>query len=213
LFDVCTGFRRPLSGSVMFNGVDVTRAGPIDHARLGMGRTFQRPSLFDSMTVLEIVALAAESLSIDAKNPLSYVGFWRGGTRRRRDAIGISTAVLDRLGLTGHADSLVGGLPAGTARMVELARALARSPSMLLLDEPFAGLDDSEQETFQSVVSSLVREDGLGVLLVEHNMDLVLRMCDWIYVLDFGHNLTSGRPNSIRASAEVRAAYLGEPVD
>lgn len=206
MFNVCSGFRRPDEGAVLLDGVDITREPPPTRARRGLARTFQQLSLFGSMTVAENVALAVESREVTG-HPLSQLGL---SGRRRRGAVGDEVAEL--LALTGL--SAVAGRPAhalstGQARLVELARALARRPRILLLDEPASGLDAAESQAFGELLVALVARWEIGVLLVEHDMALALSVCDWIHVLDFGRPLIDGPPTAVAASAEVRDAYLG----
>ncbi|MGH7733022.1 MAG: ABC transporter ATP-binding protein, partial [Gemmatimonadales bacterium] len=197
LFDVATGLRRPERGRVELHGRDVTRAAPHVRARLGMARTFQRLELFGSLTARENVQTAAEVRS----------------RRRARGSAATASGVLadellERVGLAAVADTPADLLPVGLARLLELARALATSPSVLLLDEPSAGLDADETAALANVIASLT-EDGLAVLLVEHDMELVMRACRQIVVLDTGSVIARGSPEQIRADAAVQEAYLG----
>ncbi|MFD6399198.1 ABC transporter ATP-binding protein [Nocardia sp. NPDC055165] len=191
LFDVICGLRRPVTGRVTMNGRDVTRLGPARRAGHGMARTFQRLELFGRLSVRDNLLVAAE------------LG------RHRRDAAGIVDGLLDRLGLDEVADTAADDLPTGTGRLVEVGRAMAARPSVVLLDEPAAGLDHTETERFAALLRSLAA-DGVAVLLVEHDMGLVMNVCDQLYVLDLGAIISSGPPEVIRRDAAVLAAYLGE---
>jgi ABC-type branched-subunit amino acid transport system ATPase component len=209
MFNVCCGFQRADEGAVTLGGEDVTKTSPEHRARLGLGRTFQRMELFWSMTVRENVELAVESLHV-RDDPLTQLGIVGGGRR-------VSTTVADRaedliafVGLDGAADRLASEISTGQGRLVELARALARDPRVLLLDEPSSGLDPRESAAFGELLTKLVAERGVAVLMVEHDMSLVLTICDWIHVLDFGKPLTEGTPADVRASEAVREAYLGQ---
>ncbi len=193
LFNVITGLQRPTSGRILLADTDLTRAGTRRRARAGLARTFQRLEVFGSLTVRENVMLAAEL---------------RQGLRRGRGAGPLADALLDRVGLRPLADQQAGSLPTGTARLLELARALATEPRVLLLDEPGSGLDESETRDVGNLLLSLAAE-GMAVLLVEHDMELVMRICSEVYVLDFGTILTSGSPAQVQAHAGVQAAYLG----
>jgi branched-chain amino acid transport system ATP-binding protein len=197
LFNVVTGLVRPSSGRVLAGDHDLTRLAPHRRARLGIARTFQRLELFGSLTARENVLVAAESLHR-----------LRHG---RRAAAKAADAALARLGLEPVAGRRVDALPVGTARLVELARCLAGEPRVLLLDEPASGLDESETHTLAGVLAGLAGE-GMGVLLVEHDMSLVMGTCHVVDVMDRGRVIATGTPDEIRADAAVRAAYLGPEV-
>ena len=208
LFNVCCGFQRAHSGTINFDGVDLAHLSPPARARLGVGRTFQRMELFGSLTVRENVELAAEAVHIGS-DPLTQLGVVKGGKALRDEVREEAAALIDEVGLGGVAEKLAGEVSTGHGRLVELARALARRPTVLLLDEPSSGLDAAESRGFGGLLERLVEERMLGILLVEHDMSLVLEICDWIHVLDFGRPLLSGTPAEVRASDDVRAAYLG----
>ncbi|MEU4810130.1 ABC transporter ATP-binding protein [Nocardia fluminea] len=191
LFDVICGLRRPVTGQVTMNGRDVTRLGPARRAGHGLARTFQRLELFGRLSVRDNLLVAAE------------LG------RHRRGAGALVDQLLDRLGLDDVADTTADELPTGTGRLVEVGRAMAARPSVVLLDEPAAGLDHTETERFAALLRSLAA-DGVAVLLVEHDMGLVMNVCDQLYVLDLGAVISSGPPEVIRRDATVLAAYLGE---
>jgi ABC-type branched-subunit amino acid transport system ATPase component/ABC-type branched-subunit amino acid transport system permease subunit len=204
-FDTCSGLTRPSSGRIVLHGIDVTRDGPASRARRGLGRTFQRTELFNSLTVRQNVALGREA-SLAGANPLAYVLGSRSGGRL------VARAADEALALTGTAriaDTQVGLLPIGQRRLVELARALAGPFDLLLLDEPSSGLDPEETRQLGQVLRAVVRERDCGVLLVEHDMTLVRQVCGYIYVLDFGQLIFEGTPDGMRSSDQVRAAYLG----
>jgi ABC-type branched-subunit amino acid transport system ATPase component len=208
-FNVCCGYQRADSGTVRFKGIDVTGMGAPARARMGMGRTFQRMELFGGMTVRENIELAAESRFVDG-DPLTQLGLLKGGRTRRRAAREAASELIAMLGLTPIADRLAGQVSTGQGRLVELARALGRVPSLLLLDEPSSGLDLAESAAFGDILVQLVEQQGVGILMVEHDMSLVLRICDWIHVLDFGKPLLDGTPAEVRGSDAVRHAYLGQ---
>ncbi len=194
LFNVVTGMERPTAGRVQLDGRDVTRLSPHRRARLGLGRTFQRIEVFSSLTVRENVMAAAEARRSWAKD--------------EHDPAGTAARVLERVGLSHVADERVEGLSTGLLRLVEVARGLASRPALLLLDEPGSGLDTNESEQLGDLLLELV-EEGTGILLVEHDVDLVMRVCQRIYVLDFGEIIASGTPAEVRAHPAVQAAYLG----
>jgi ABC-type branched-subunit amino acid transport system ATPase component len=209
IFDVCSGFTHPAEGTVAFFGEDLAGVPPARRAQRGLGRTFQRMELFDSLTVTENVALGREA-RYGAGSP------WRQlvarGTERRELAEAVADAVVT-CGLGGIAAERVGTLSTGQRRMVELARSLAAGFRFLLLDEPSSGLDQHETAALGRIVRDLVDQRGIGVLLVEHDMSLVMGLCDDLHVLDFGKVIFSGPPHEARDSERVRAAYLGAVAD
>jgi ABC-type branched-subunit amino acid transport system ATPase component/branched-subunit amino acid ABC-type transport system permease component len=205
-FNVASGLLRPASGRVFFDGRDITSLGTARRARQGLGRTFQQTELFLSMTVRQNVALGYEAPMAGA-NPWSQVVSTRSD--RQASAAAVDEA-LDLCGLTALRDLPASRLSTGQRRMVELARCLASPARMLLLDEPSAGLDSGETQVFGQILRRVTAERGLGILLVEHDMDLVMRVCDDIYVLDFGELIFHGSPAEVQASPVVQSAYLGE---
>jgi ABC-type branched-subunit amino acid transport system ATPase component len=204
-FNACSGLVRPTSGSVVLDGDDITGLGVPARARRGLGRTFQRMELFESLTVAENVSLGREA-GLAGGHVLRQLA----GTRRER--IELRDAVDGVLGLCGirHlASSPVGALSTGQRRVVELARTLAGRFSILLLDEPSSGLDRAETAAFGDVLRAVVQDRKCGVLLVEHDIDLVMGVSAHIYVLDFGVRIFDGPPSAVQASDVVRRAYLG----
>ncbi len=196
LFNVVTGLLAPSSGWVELDGRDITRRKPHQRARLGIGRTFQRLETFGSLTARENVLVAAEMR--------------RGWSHdRKRSPSVIADEILERVGLQAVAEDRVDRLPTGTARLVELGRALATQPRVLLLDEPSAGLNESETATLGTLLRE-VAGSGLAVLLVEHDMSFVMGTCERIHVLDFGRIISVGTPTEVQGDDTVRAAYLGE---
>jgi ABC-type branched-subunit amino acid transport system ATPase component len=209
LFGVLSGLLRPTSGTVWMDGVDVTRARSQVRAARGLARTFQHPELFAGLTVRDHLVLAHRTRH--AKRRVWTDLFTMGSLRpARADEKSRVDELIDVLGLTSVALRAAVGLPLGTARLVELGRALANAPSVLLLDEPSSGLDSSETEQFEQVLRRVAKERDTSVLLVEHDVDLVMRMCATVYVIDFGVMIASGTPDVVQASPVVRAAYLGE---
>jgi branched-chain amino acid transport system ATP-binding protein len=195
LFNVITGLQRPAQGRVFFGGQDVTRVPARRRSALGLGRTFQRLELFGSLTVHDNVLVAIEGRGI------------RGRAARQR-----SKELLERVGLDSVASTTASVLSTGLARQLELARALACQPKVLLLDEPSSGLDGSESGRLGELLKGLAGS-GIAILLVEHDMEFVMDLCQRIYVLNFGRLIASGQPHDIQADPQVQAAYLGRPAD
>jgi branched-chain amino acid transport system ATP-binding protein len=189
LFNVITGLQKPQRGVVRVDGQTVTGLPPHRRARLGLARTFQRLELFGLLTVRENLALAA--------------------AQRRPGRPDVDPdELLEFIGLADLAESRADELPTGKARLVELGRALATRPRVLLLDEPASGQDDTETESFRRVLIEVAAR-GVAVVLVEHDVQLVMRTCAVVHVLDFGQLLASGTPDEVQADGKVRAAYLG----
>ncbi len=192
LFNVITGLQHPDQGSVHLGGADVTRTRPHRRARQGLARTFQRLELFSTLSATDNVRVGLEASG-------------------RADA-STAVALLERVGLGDEASSPVSVLPTGSARLVELARALSTDPKVLLLDEPCSGLDERETATLGRLLTSLAAE-GRAVVLVEHDTEVVLRVCEIVHVLDFGHLIATGTPDEVRHDAAVQEAYLGHAHD
>jgi ABC-type branched-subunit amino acid transport system ATPase component len=195
LFNIITGLLSPNRGQVTLEGVDITRKRPHQRARLGIGRTFQRLETFGTLSARENVLVAAEMR--------------RGWSHDHSSPGQVTDEILARVGLEAIADERVDKLPTGTARLVELGRALATRPRVLLLDEPSAGLNEGETTTLGSLLQELAATD-LAVLLVEHDMAFVMGTCKRIHVLDFGRIIAAGTPAEVQADPQVRAAYLGD---
>ena len=196
-FNVISGVQTPTEGTVILDGVDVSSMKPHIRARRGMARTFQRLEVFGSMTARDNVRVAAEVAA-----------------RRRKDAAGkgsvrdLVNLIIERVGLTEVADEQSDALPTGHLRLVELGRALATGPSLLLLDEPSSGLNERESAAFGELLTELAQE-GLGILLVEHDVPMVMEICARVHVLDQGIVIASGTPAEIQANVHVQEAYLG----
>jgi ABC-type branched-subunit amino acid transport system ATPase component/branched-subunit amino acid ABC-type transport system permease component len=205
-FNACTGIVRPNSGTVRLDGRSINREAPSSRARRGLGRTFQQMELFDSLTVRQNVAMGAEG-HFAGWNPVDHVI-----TRpaQRQEIQRYTADALTLCALTSLADQRVGSLSTGQRRLVELARCVAGPFHLLLLDEPSSGLDRVETERFGDIVRRVVDERHIGVLLIEHDMELVNRLCDRIHVLDFGKPIFAGTVPEVRSSALVRSAYLGD---
>ena len=193
-FNVITGLQHPTSGHVTLDGRDVTDAKPHRRARLGIARTFQRLEAFGSLSARENVLVAAEMRRR-----------WADDSASPAD---IAQHALEQVGIVAVAEETVDELPTGTARLVELARALATKPRVLLLDEPSSGLDEDETDALGRLLLTLA-DDGLGILLVEHDMPFVMGTCGHIDVLDFGRVIARGTPAEIQGDPAVQTAYLG----
>jgi branched-chain amino acid transport system ATP-binding protein len=194
LVNVVTGFDRPTSGTVELEGRDITRWTPNRRGRHGLARTFQHSHAFRDLSVRENVEVAA-----------------LGAGARRREAQRRAANLLELLSLAEHAARSASALAHGDERRLGVARALATEPRFVLLDEPAAGLSEAEVPEFAAVVRSVRDDHGAGVLLIDHNMALIMEICDRIYVLDQGRTLAEGTPAEIRGNLDVAAAYLGEP--
>jgi len=194
LFNVITGLQTPTEGKVYIGDEEVTGSKPHKRARLRMARTFQRLEVFGSLTARENIMVAAEIRN--------------GWSKDKADPKDITEQILRRVGLTHVAEAPVDSMPTGLARLVELGRALATQPQLLLLDEPGSGLDHTESEALGDLLIDLAAE-GMAILLVEHDVELVMRVCEDIFVLDFGKLIAQGSPSEIQQNAAVQAAYLG----
>jgi branched-chain amino acid transport system ATP-binding protein len=194
LFNVITGLLPPNSGRVLLDGRDITGISPTKRARLGLARTFQRLELFSLLTVRENIRVAAD--------------IRRGWSRDKDNPAEVVERIIDRVGLQAIAEERVDGLPTGQCRLVELARSLATKPEVLLLDEPASGQDETETNQFATLLQELATE-GIVVLLVEHDVQLVMKICRTVHVLDFGQIIAVGTPSQIQTNEAVLAAYLG----
>jgi branched-chain amino acid transport system ATP-binding protein len=195
LFNVVTGLQPPTGGTISLDGRDITNVKPHQRARLGISRTFQRLETFGTLSVRDNVLVAAEMR--------------RGWSREKFKPGDLADELVERLGLTSVAKERVDRLPTGTQRLVEMARALATKPRVVLLDEPSAGLNESETTELSELLIELAAT-GLAILLVEHDMGLVMSACHHIHVLDFGQIIAFGTPTEVQENPLVRAAYLGE---
>ncbi len=209
LFSVLSGLLRPNAGQVLMGGADVTSANPQQRARLGLARTFQQPELFLSRTVREHLVLghrvhfARRRLWRDL---IDFRSLRPPGAFEKERVDGL----LELLDITRIADTPVSALPLGLSRLVEVGRALATDPSVLLLDEPLSGLDVHESKNLADVLRQVSIDQSVALLLVEHDVATVLELSSRIFVLDFGQVISSGTPEYIRNDPAVRAAYLGD---
>ena len=208
-FNACTGVVKAASGRVRLGQKSLERLSTPARAAAGLGRTFQRMELFDSMTVAENVAMGPEGV-FSSRRPWGQ--FWAPAGEQREIAERTRSAI-SRCGLTSVATRRVRDLSTGQRRLVELARAIASPFRFLLLDEPSSGLDVHETEQFGAVLTDFVADTGVGVLLVEHDMALIADVSTTVYVLDFGRLIWSGPTAEALTSEVVRAAYLGGDID
>jgi branched-chain amino acid transport system ATP-binding protein len=193
LVNLLSGFDRPSAGTIELEGRDVTRWSPSRRGRHGLARTFQHSHAFRSLSVQENVEVAALGVGTAARE-----------ARKR------AMELLETLGLTAHAETRADTLAQGDERRLGVARALATNPRFVLLDEPAAGLPEAEIPELAEAVRSVRDEHDAGVLLIDHNMALIMEICDRIYVLDQGRALAEGTPQEIRSNLDVVAAYLGD---
>ena len=209
LFNVLSRFQDHDEGSVFYRDQSIDQMKPHEMIKLGMARTFQNINLFGEQTALANILVGAHHL---IGNPFSNM-VWLPSARRNEHAITRrATEIAEMLLLGDELHNLVRNLPYGLQKRVELARALAAEPEMILLDEPVAGCNDEETAELKGIIQRVNRELGLTVLLVEHDMSMVMAVCDHIHVINFGANLASGTPAEIRSDSTVIGAYLGEEV-
>jgi branched-chain amino acid transport system ATP-binding protein len=202
LFNLISGAVKPSSGTVRFEGRELTGAAPHRMLAAGLARSFQITNLFFELPVRENLRLAAQFLEGGA-------GLLRSVTRSRQ-ALARVDELIAQFGLAKKADELAGFLSHGEQRRLEIAVALAARPRLLLLDEPTQGMSHADTRETEQMISSLVREHGLTVLLVEHDVDLVMQLSDHVVVMHQGRKLAEGTPAAVRANAAVQAAYFGE---
>ncbi|MCW5253520.1 MULTISPECIES: ABC transporter ATP-binding protein [unclassified Streptomyces] len=207
LFNVLSGLYRPQTGSVTLDGVDLIGKRPHRIAQLGVGRAFQNASMFDDLTVAEHLMIGQHRFG---RGGLLASGLRLPHERRaEREARAVAEEAAAYFGLTEYLNALAADLPYGLQKRVDLARAVATTPKLLLLDEPAAGLHTHEKVEMTGVIKRLASERDLSVLLVEHDMPLVMELADSLTVLDFGSVIASGEPSVVSRDERVVAAYLG----
>ncbi|WCO66145.1 ABC transporter ATP-binding protein [Iamia majanohamensis] len=194
MFNAITGLVTPTAGRILLDDRDLTRTSLHRRARAGLARTFQQLELFTMLSVRDNIRVAAD--------------IRRRWSRDRTDPAALTEEILDRVGLRAVADERVTGLPTGQGRLVELGRALACRPRVLLLDEPASGQDETETARFGALLTELAT-DGTAVLLVEHDMSLVMDVCEVVHVLDLGRIIAVGAPAAVQSDPAVLEAYLG----
>jgi len=206
-FNCVTGFYRPNRGRVLYRGEDVTTVPPHKKAAMGFGRTFQNVGMVKGATALENLKTAQHAKA--GYDPLTGLVQSPTVQARERALTERAEAILELLGLEHIRDLVVGGLPYGTLKLLELGCALATDPDILLLDEPSSGMGPDEAEELGDRLLALRKDLGLTLLLIEHHVPLVTRVCDYVYVLNFGRLLAEGVPADIQRHPDVVAAYLG----
>jgi branched-chain amino acid transport system ATP-binding protein len=207
-FNCLTGFYKPTNGRVYLHGEDVTALRPDERTARGIGRTFQNVGLVRSFTVLENL-LVSQHQHVKYSLPAGLTGMpWSLQEERRlRDR---AFVVLDYLGLTHLANESLGNLSYGMLKQVEVAAVLCTDPQILMLDEPLAGLGPEESEIFGNKLIQMRQELGITIVIIEHHVPFMLRVCDYVYVLNFGRLLAEGKPEAIRTNREVAEAYMGQ---
>jgi ABC-type branched-subunit amino acid transport system ATPase component len=205
-FNCITRLLTPTAGAIRFGGKDLLQVAPSDVVRLGISRTFQNLELCRHQTALENVMLGLYHRI--AASPLAYALRLPAAVRAEAESRREALAALERVGCQAYAGQIVGGLPYGVLKRIEIARALVARPRLLLLDEPAAGVTSGERAALADLIRQ-VRSEGITVLMVEHDMSMVMSLCDQITVLDFGRVIAAGTAEQVQHDPAVIAAYLG----
>ena len=204
-----SGRYRPTSGRILHKGRDITALGPRKRADLGIGRTFQNLALFSGMTVLDNIMIGRHHLMRSglARGMVYWIGGARQEEAQHRAAV---EEIIDFLEIQGIRNEHAGTLSYGLRKRVELARAIALKPEVILLDEPMAGMNLEEKEDMARYIVDLNEEWGMTVVMIEHDMGVVMDLSHRLMVLDFGRKIAEGRPDAIKANEDVKRAYLGQ---
>jgi branched-chain amino acid transport system ATP-binding protein len=206
LFNVLSRFQSAESGELFYMEQRINELKPHDMIMLGVARTFQNINLFGDQTTLDNILIGAHRLAGD---PFSNMFSLPVASRRERENVRRASVIAELLHLSDELDHTAKSLPYGCQKRVELARALASEPRLILLDEPVAGCNDEETAELCGVIQRINREFNITILMVEHDMSMVMSVCDYIYVMNFGKNLAAGTPQEVCANPEVITAYLG----
>jgi len=209
LFNVLSRFQEADAGDIYYRGQKVSKKNTSQMVSLGMARTFQNINLFAEQTTLDNILIGAHHL---CASPLQSMLWLPGARSIEKELTDRAVEIAEMLNLESELDNLAKNLPYGLQKRVELARALAAKPEIILLDEPVAGCNEEETEELQNIIARLNKELGITVLLVEHDMSMVMSICDYLYVINFGSNLAQGKPDEIQTNRDVITAYLGEEV-
>lgn len=207
IFNMITGIYRPTSGNISFCGKDITKTKSYTIANMGIGRTFQNIRLFANLSVLENVIIANhKEATYNLLEAVTRLGRFSKSDKQMREHC---RELLEHVGLAGQENAIAGSLPYGHQRKLEIARALALQPKLLLLDEPAAGMNHTESAELISFVEEIKRKFDLTVLMIEHHMDVVTGLCDHVTVLNFGHTIAAGEAEAVKNDPVVIEAYLG----
>jgi len=207
LFNVLSRFQDADRGALFYRDRPVGGRKPHEMVSIGLARTFQNINLFREQSTLDNILIGAHRLAGDPFGAIYSLPYSR---RRERENVRHATEIAELLNLSGELDQAAKNLPYGSQKRVELARALASRPEIVLLDEPVAGCNEEETAELRRIVERINRELGITILMVEHDMSMVMSVCDYIYVINFGANLAEGTPDQVRTNPEVIRAYLGE---
>lgn len=208
VFNMLTGVYRPTDGDIRLNGQSLIGKKPHEISRMGVGRTFQNIRLFNQLSVLDNVKVGLHNqISYSLAESMLHVGSYR---KKEREMDERAMELLSVFGLEKVADYRAANLPYGRQRKLEIARALATDPKLLLLDEPAAGMNPNETAELMETISLVRKQFAVTILLIEHDMKLVAGICEYLYVLNFGRELAVGRPDTVLSNPEVITAYLGE---